>query len=67
MKQPDVLALEFEQARAVCENEGLEVETAFTRPPSGNPDGSLRVVRSKFINENKIMLTIAYQNWRKGV
>jgi|GEM_PF-1728039 uncharacterized glyoxalase superfamily metalloenzyme YdcJ len=67
MKQPDVLALEIEQARAVCEKEGLEVEIVLTKPPSGNPDGLLRVVRSKFINENKIMLTVAYQNWRKGV
>lgn len=62
MRQPDILALEFDQARAICENEGLEVEIVFTKPPSGNTEGFLRVVRSKFIDENKIMLTVAYQN-----
>jgi hypothetical protein len=67
MKQPDVLALEADQARAVCEEEGLKVEVLLTKPPSGNPDGCLRVVRSKLIDENKIILTVAYQNWRKGV
>ena len=67
MKQPDVLALEVNHARAVCEKEGFEVEIVLTKPPLGNPDGFLRVVRSKFKANDKILLTVAYQNWRKGV
>jgi len=62
MKQPDVLAMELDRARAVCESEGLEIELVFSCPPGGTPQGVLRVIRCVRVSDRKLLLTVAYES-----
>lgn len=62
MKQPDVLAMELDQARTVCKSEGLEIELVFSYPPAGKSEGSLRVIRCVWVDERKLLLTVAHES-----
>jgi len=62
MKQPDVLAMELDRARAVCESEGLEIELVFSCPPAGAPAGVWRVIRCAQADDRKLLLTVARES-----
>jgi hypothetical protein len=64
---PDVLALKLEEALAICNQMGWQVEVQTTAPPRGISGGTERVVRFTVTAPGKGVLTVAREKTGKEV
>ncbi len=68
MEPPDVIGFTLEEAKAVIKDKGLVIsEILVTRPVKATePLGIARVVRLSFIDEVKLQVVVAHQDYEKG-
>jgi len=63
---PDITGFTLDEAIKRCKKLGFEVDIFITRPDKEVSGGKLRVVRFKVVSEKKGVLTVVFENTKKG-
>lgn len=63
---PDVLGYPLEEAIAECKSLGYDIEIVQTRPVRALPETKPRVVRMGRLAEEKIVMTVVFEDIRRG-
>jgi len=65
--RPDLIGQEWKIAEHFLASTSYSVEKVLTTPPwSGIGQGKLRIVRQKYISEDKLELVVAYDIYSKN-
>lgn len=63
---PDILGYPLEEAIAECKSLGYDIEIVQTRPVKALPEKKPRVVRMSRLAGEKIVLTVVFEDIRRG-
>ncbi|NPV72260.1 MAG: hypothetical protein HPY89_00395 [Pelotomaculum sp.] len=63
---PDVIGFPLYEALEKCSSSGFSVEIVFTMPVETLPAGEPRVVRFNKVSNNKMVLTVVFENRERG-
>jgi hypothetical protein len=68
MEAPDVIGFILDEALFVIREKGFIIDSIITTKPvkATEPLGIARVLRIRFINDGKLQVIVAYQDYEKG-